>query len=147
MKALAIRLYQSRPFRYLVTAGIATVVDVVVYFLVFNYLLRKANIDISSIVVGAPTASLIISFSCGLVTNFLLTKNFVFSNSDLKSSVQFGRFVIVAIAVFISNYYFMNFLIKVLDWYPTIARGFSAITIGVLSFITHKAFSFRIKGS
>jgi putative flippase GtrA len=145
MKALAIKLYNSKAIRYLITAGVATVVDVIVYFSVFNFLFHKEDLHIAALTIGAPSASLVFSFACGLFTNFMLTRHFVFTTSELKSSVQFGRFVLVAVAVFISNYYLMNFLIKVLDWYPTIARGFSAVTIGVLSFITHKAFSFKIK--
>jgi putative flippase GtrA len=145
MKELYQKLYHSKPFRYLATAGIATVVDVSVYFVMFNYIIKKTNLEIGELIIGAPTLSLILSFTCGLMTNFFLTKNFVFDNSDLKSSSQFIRFVVVAIAVFISNYYLMNFLIKVMDWYPTLSRGFSAISIGVLSFLTHKTFSFRTK--
>jgi putative flippase GtrA len=145
MKEIILKLYNSKAVRYLITAGVATVVDVAVYFIVFNFLFRKIDLHIGGVVIGAPSASLALSFSCGLFTNFMLTRNFVFKESEVKSSVQFGRFVLVAVAVFFSNYYLMNFLIKVLDWYPTIARGFSAVTIGVLSFMTHKAFSFKIK--
>lgn len=145
MKDIAIKLLRSKPFRFLMTAGIATMVDVTVYFIVFNFILQKTNIEFGETIVGAPTISLLCSFNCGLITNFLLTKNFVFNQSDLKSSVQFGRFVLVAIAVFFSNYYLMNFLIKGLGWYPTLSRGFSAITIGVLSFLSHKTFSFKTK--
>ncbi len=145
MKELTRKLYYSKPFRFLITAGVATVVDVCIYFVMFNFILAKNNITAGSYVIGAPTLSLMISFSCGLVTNFMLTKTFVFKSSDLKSSSQFGRYVMVAVLVFISNYYLMNFLIKVLEWYPTIARGFSAISIGVLSFLTHKSFSFKSK--
>jgi len=146
MSALILKLYHSKAIRYLFAAGIATVVDVTVYYSIFNYLLEKQNLQLTqSFIIGAPTVSLACSYSCGLVTNFLITKNFVFKESELRSRSQFIRFLIVAFVVLIANYYFMNFLIKSLDWYPTIARGFSAVSIGVFSFMSHKAFSFRIK--
>lgn len=143
MRALAIRLFNSKAVRFLFTAGAATVVDVAVYFIFFNFILVKADLLLFGKTLSAPSVSLVISFSCGLITNFFLTKNFVFKGSDLRSGVQFGRFVLVAIGVFFLNYYFMNTLINVFGWFPTIARGFSAITIGVLSFMMHKMFSFR----
>lgn len=145
MKAIALKLFRSKAVRYLFTAGVATVVDVAIYFVVFNFILEKNDITSPWIVIGAPTFSLCVSFSCGMTTNFLLTRFFVFSGSDLKSGSQFFRYAMVAIAVLISNYYLMSLLIKGLHWYPTIARGFSAISIGVLSYLTHKTFSFRIK--
>jgi putative flippase GtrA len=145
MRDLAIRLFNSKAVRYLFTAGTATIVDVSIYFLAYNYLFHKANLELFNIIIGAPSLALAVSFSCGLITNFTLTKVFVFNGSNLKSSSQFGRYALVAILVFISNYYLMNFLIKVLGWYPTLSRGFSAISIGVLSFMTHKTFTFRIK--
>jgi putative flippase GtrA len=39
----------------------------------------------------------------------------------------------------------MTFLIRELNWYPTLARTFSACSIGILSFLIHKSFSFKIR--
>ena len=56
-------------------AGVATVVDVGLYYLCFNFAFDKQPVNLlGSFVLKATTASLIISYSCGLVTNFSISK-------------------------------------------------------------------------
>ena len=131
-------------FRYGVAAFIATSVDVMVYFLTFNYALKKADWHfMPSMVISAPTISLAISYSCGLITNFTITKFFVFPGSDLRTRHQLIRYVLVAIVVLGLNYAIMSFLIKILGWFPTISRAVAAVTAGFASFAAHRVFSFR----
>ncbi|MBK9402349.1 MAG: GtrA family protein [Bacteroidetes bacterium] len=137
-------LLKSKIIRYLISAGLATWVDVVVYFVSFNYLYKKEDIDIFGFyTVSAPTASLILSYTIGLLTNFTLTKFLVFKESELETHKQLFRYVMVAILVLCLNYFLMSFLIRQLEWYPTLARAVSAVSIGVLSFVVHKSFSFK----
>ncbi len=139
------KLFHSKVFRYFISAGIATVVDVSVFYLSYNYLFRKQPVSFTEqLVFAAPTLSLVLSTSCGVTTNFLITKIFVFHESTLKTHKQIFRYVLVAMFVLGLNYLLMTFLIKQLDWYPTIARTFAALSIGVLSFLIHKYFSFRV---
>jgi putative flippase GtrA len=139
------KLIKSKAFGYLIAAGTATVVDVLVYFIILNKVLHKNDLVINSIVFGAPGVSLASSYACGLFTNFTITKLFVFTDSDLRTRYQFIRFVIVAIAVLFANYGFMKFLIDALGIYPTVSRAISALSIGVLSFMIHRVFSFQIR--
>lgn len=134
-----------KPVRYFFSAGIATVVDVLVYYLVFNYVLHQQEVELfSSMIVQAPTVALTCSYSCGLITNFSITKYFVFHESELSGRIQLFRFIMVALVVLMANYFFMYFLINILGWYPTLSRAFSAISIGIFSFVAHRFFSFRI---
>jgi putative flippase GtrA len=138
-------ILKSKVFRYFISAGIATWVDITVYFVAFNYIYQKSNIDLFSVyTVSAPTASLILSYTMGLITNFLITKFLVFNESELATHHQLLRFVLVALFILMLNYFFMHFLINNFGWFPTIARGTSAITIGMLSFLIHKSFSFKM---
>lgn len=140
-----VEFYHNKVVRYFFAAGFATVVDVLIYFTMLHFVLKKQDFAIGSLfVIGAPTISLAVSYSCGLITNFTITKYFVFAESELRGRTQFGRFVLVAAIVLIANYLFMNFLIKVIGIYPTPSRAISAITIGVFSFMAHKAFSFKV---
>ncbi len=138
------RILNLKVVRYFFSAASATVVDVMIYFLAFNYLYHKKDIHLPYYTLSATTASLMISYSCGLLTNFFLTKTLVFKESDLKGHHQFLRFLMVALGVLLLNYFFMRFLIRQMEWYPTIARAFSAVSIGLLSFVVHKSFSFRV---
>ena len=145
---MILKIYHSKVFRYFIAAGLATVVDITVYFCMFNYILQKQVVPVPFIdgfVFQAPTVSLFTSYSCGLVTNFTITKFFVFHESNLRTRWQFIRFAGVAFMILGLNYLLMTFLIRGMDWYPTLARTFSALSIGVLSFIIHKSFSFKVR--
>ncbi len=137
--------FKSKVFRYFISAGIATWVDITIYFVAFNYIYQKSDIDVLGLfTVAASTASLILSYTMGLITNFLITKFLVFSESELATHHQLMRFVLVALFILVLNYFLMHFLINNFGWFPTIARGTSAITIGFLSFLIHKTFSFKV---
>ena len=134
----------NKVIRYFFSAGMATGVDVTAYFMCYNYIFLKTDQDIFNLIVlSAPTASLAISYSLGLMTNFLITKYMVFTESDLRGIHQLMRYIIVAILILILNYLLMSFLISGLEWYPTISRIISAVSIGFLSFVIHKLYSFR----
>ncbi len=147
MIKFTMRVLNLKVVRYFFSAASATIVDVGIYFLAFNYLFEKKDIVFSFYTFSAPTVSLMLSYSCGLLTNFFLTKSLVFKESDLKGHHQFLRFVLVAIGVLFLNYVLMKFLIRQMHWFPTIARAFSAVSIGLISFVVHKSFSFRVSAT
>jgi len=139
------KILDNKVVRYFFSAGTATVVDISAYFITFNYILQKQDIPfIDPFVITAPIASLIVSYSCGLMTNFLITKYMVFTESDLRGRHQLVRYLQVAAVILVLNYFFMKFLIHVLEWYPTLSRLISALSIGILSFVFHKFYSFKV---
>ena len=139
------KIFNSKVFRYFISAGIATWVDVMIYFVAFNYIYQKQDVNMFNwLVISAPTASLMLSYTAGLLTNFFFTKHLVFKESELETHKQLFRYVLVAMVVLGLNYILMRFLIRDWEWYPTIARAFSAIAIGAISFIIHKTFSFKV---
>jgi putative flippase GtrA len=144
-KEVAQLLYKQKVVRYFFAAGTATVVDVVVYKLMLDLVLHRQPVELSEqLVLAAITVSICVSYSCGLITNFLITKYFVFHESEMRGRSQFGRFVLVAGVVFFANYLATKGLTEYLHWYPTVARAASAVTIGLFSFAAHKAFSFKM---
>ncbi len=139
------KLLQNKIIRYFFSAGIATGVDVPVYFIAFNFIYQKQDVHFFHLfVLSAPTASLALSYTCGLITNFLITKYLVFTESDLRGIHQLARYVMVAMLILVLNYFMMSFLIKVLEWYPTISRIVSAVSVGMISFVIHKFYSFKV---
>ena len=138
------RLAQNKLFRYFISAGLATWVDITVYFLSFNYLYQKSDIGLFNLyTVSAATASLFLSYTMGLLTNFAITRYLVFNDSELEFHKQLFRYVLVALLVLAMNWLLMRLLIRGFDWWPTLARATSALTVGMMSFVIHKTFSFR----
>jgi len=141
------KLYHNKVMRYAFAAGLATFVDVIAYYISFHFILQKTDLQFfdDALTVSAPIASLGISYTCGLITNFTVTKLFVFKESNLRTRHQFLRYILVAIAVLILNYIAMKFFVFVLNWYPTLSRIISALGVGMLSYLSHKYYSFSSK--
>lgn len=138
-------MMQMKAVRYFFAAGTATVVDISVYWVVLNPVLHQKNHNFFDMFVfKAPTTALMCSYSCGLITNFMITKYFVFNESEAETKEQVFRFILVAAIGLGANYLLMSFLISSLHWYPTLARAISAVLIGLFSFTAHKFFSFKM---
>lgn len=139
------KAYKSKVVRYVISGGSATVVDVGSYFITYNFILHKQPFVIGMAHIGAHIAALCLSFSLGLITNFLITKYFVFNESDLRGREQFVRYVAVAAITFVANYFMMKLLVEVVGLYPTLSRLIAVGTVAFLSYNLHKVFTFRVK--
>ncbi len=136
---------QSKAVKFLFSAGTATLVDVTLYFLIINYFFNHQRVKIYSFSASAHNFTLVISYSCGVLINFLLTKYAVFSESNLASRKQFFRFSLIAFIGFFANYGLLRLMVEIFDFYPTISRILSALTLGLASFYIHKLFTFKVK--
>lgn len=136
---------EHKGVRYIISGGTATGVDVVSFFIIYNYILQKSNLEFGHIHIGAHIASLCASFTLGLITNFLITKYFVFSESNIRGREQFVRYILVAAITFVGNYFMMKLLVDVFSVWPTMARLVAVGTIAILSFRLHKVFTFKVK--
>lgn len=139
------KVLKHRFIRYFFSAGTATAVDIFTYFVTFNMILKKQPIHFLESMISAPIFSLIVSYSFGLVTNFIITKYFVFQESDLRGRYQLVRYLMVAGVIFAANYFLMKFLMDFIGVFPTPSRIVSAAVVAVCSFYMHKFFTFRIK--
>lgn len=136
---------EHKGIRYIISGGTATGVDVVSFFIIFNYILEKENLHFGHVQIGAHIASLCVSFTLGLITNFLITKYFVFNESNIRGREQFLRYMMVAVVTFFGNYFMMKLLVEVFNVWPTMARLIAVGTIAVLSYRLHKVFTFKVK--
>jgi putative flippase GtrA len=145
LKSASKNAMKLKSVRYVLSGGIATGVDVFVFFVMINYVLQKTDLVFNHVQISAHVASLCVSFTLGLITNFLLTKYFVFSDSNIRGREQFVRYVLVATITFVGNYFMMKLLVEVFNIWPTFARLIAVGTIAILSFRLHKIFTFKIK--
>ncbi|MCE3007692.1 MAG: GtrA family protein [Bacteroidetes bacterium] len=150
-------LLEKRFIRYVIAAGIATVVDILVYFLAYGYLFTvdQPYLTITpDVVITRQMLAILLSYHCGLVVNFVISKFYVFGESDLRTRTQFVRFWLVAEIVFVANYLMARLLWSIVPYVvqglpesvdALIVRTLSAGLIAVFSFLLHRAFSFEVK--
>jgi len=115
--------------RYLVTGGIATIVDVSVFAFLQNLGVYYVS-------------ALCVSYFFGLTTNFFLSRNYVFDVYWKNGIIQYLVFTAIALNSLLANLGMLQILVNELKWQPIFARIVSASCIVFLSFIGHKLYSF-----
>ena len=143
-KAFAQKLAKNQVLRFVFSAGIGFLVDVSAFYLFYHNLLTEHTYQLMSYTLRNSTISLSISFFLGVVVNFLITRYFVFHESQSKPSKQFFRFVLVAIVGFFANLAVVGALIRYFGIYPPLARIMAALSLFFASFFIHKLFSFSL---
>jgi len=121
----------NRFLKYLGTGGTATLVDVGI----FTLLSRVLGLWYVLAFAGGVSA--------GLVTNFLLSRQFVFGVHWQNSFKQFLVFTVVALNGIILNLVFLQVFVNMFHWDPIMARIISAGVVVGVSFMGHSLFSFR----
>lgn len=139
------KLLKDEVVRFFLSTGVGFLVDTMVYYLVYHYGLKKQEYKMFNITVSKDVIALIISYTCCIICNFLLTKYFVFAHSKLSSQNQFTRFFTVAFLGFFANLLLLRVFVYIFKIYPPLARIITALYLGVASYFVHKFFSFNIK--
>ncbi len=139
------KAYRSKIVRYIISGGSATVVDITSYYISYNFVLQKQALVMGNAIIGAHIAALCISYTLGLITNFMITKYFVFNESNIRGREQFIRYLASSVLIFVANYFMMKLLVEVVMLWPTFARILSAGIIAFLSFRLHKVFTFKVR--
>ncbi|UFP94691.1 GtrA family protein [Gloeobacter morelensis] len=114
---------------YLITGGLATVVDVAIFAALTQLGLWYV-------------AALCVSFFAGLTTNFVLSRRFVFGVYWHNWRLQFVVFATVALNSLLANLGLLQLLINDAQMDATVARLISAACVAVLSFTGHRLYSF-----
>ncbi len=140
------KLMPLQTFRYMACGGGNTALDICLYSVIYNFVLRQHDVPLwGNVVITSPIAALFLSLAITFPTGFLLSKYIVFSESNLQGRVQLFRyFVLVAICLGL-NYLFMKFFVGQLHIYPTISKIFTTAFVVAFSYLTQKKFTFKTK--
>jgi putative flippase GtrA len=132
-------------FRYAACGGFNTALDIVLFFISYNYILRKQIVHFSSFAISPHIASFIIAFVVTFPLGFYFSRYVVFTGSNLKGRVQLGRYLLLVLACIGLNYMFLKVFVEQFHIYPTIAKIFTTVIVVTFSYLTQKHFTFRTK--
>lgn len=144
-------------FRYAACGGGNMVLDWVLYFLIYNYVIGHEIItfDLSHLINFSPLqgglkgaitphiATLCIVFPITLLTGFWLNRNVTFTQSTLRGWNQLLRYILVVAVNLLINYVGLKLCVEVLSWYPTPSKVLITLVTVAVSYFGQKYFSFR----
>lgn len=138
------RFLPLKTYRYAVCGGSNLMFDMVLYFLCYNFVLQKQNVDLFFVVLSPHIASLFFVFPVTFITGFALNKYVTFQESNIPGRVQLFRYLLVGLSGFVISYFCMKLLVDVLGLYPTPSRFVTIIVAVIYSYILQNKFSFKV---
>ncbi|MCQ2345422.1 MAG: GtrA family protein [Paludibacteraceae bacterium] len=138
-------------FRYAACGGGNMVLDWILYFIVYNFIIGHQLVYLQSFetVFGQPLcitphiATLCIVFPITLFTGFWLNRNVTFTQSYLHGARQLVRYILIVAVNLAINYFGLKLCVDIFGWYPTPSKMVITIITVVVSFFGQKYFSFR----
>jgi len=137
------RFLSRETFLYLVCGGGNMVLDLLLYFVSYNFILHKQILDLGFVAISPHITAFIMSFSITFPLGFLLAKYITFSQSDLKSHIQLFRYGVTVVMCILLNYVFLKLFVEYFHWYPTVSKAVATVIIAIYSYLSQKHYTFR----
>ncbi len=137
-------------FRYAACGGGNMVLDWILYFVIYNFVIGHELVYISlpilhsNLVCLTPhIMTLLIVFPVTLFTGFWLNKYVTFTQSSLRGYKQLFRYILIVIINLLVNYFGLKLFVEICGIYPTPSKMIITIITVIISFFGQKYFSFR----
>lgn len=137
------RFLSRETFLYLVCGGGNMVLDLLLYFVSYNFILHKQILDLGFVAISPHITAFIMSFSITFPLGFLLAKYITFSQSDLKGHIQLFRYGVTVVMCILLNYVFLKLFVEYFHWYPTVSKAVATVIIAIYSYLSQKHYTFR----
>ncbi len=138
-----LRFIPMQIFRYAVTGGANTVLDLLLYFIFYRYVLDMQIVDLGFIAISPHIAAFLLVFPITFSTGFLLAKYVTFTGSELKGKIQLFRYGITVAGAIILNYIFLKLFVEYAGLYATLSKGLTTVIVVIYSYLLQRYFSFK----
>ena len=142
------RYIPQQLFRYAACGGGNMVLDWVLYFLMYNFVVGHELVYITlpfyyELCLTPHIMTLLIVFPITLFTGFWLNKYVTFTQSSLRGYKQLWRYILIVIVNLLVNYFGLKLLVEVCGIYPTPSKMIVTVITVAISFFGQKYFSFK----
>jgi putative flippase GtrA len=140
------RWIPTQTFRYLACGGSNTVLNIALYHIFLNFVLRHQDFHIyGPIKITAIVAAWIIAQSISFPAGFIMSRHIVFPESNLHGRVQLFRYALITATFILLSYVLIRaFAVCMPGINETIRYVFVCLVTTVLSYISQRKFTFRI---
>ena len=137
------KLMPLQTFRYAACGGGNTAFNILIYFISYNFVLKKEILHLSFVAISPHIAAFIIAFLITFPIGYYLNMFVVFEGSYLKKRIQLFRYFLVVIICILLNYVFLKLFVEKLGWYPTPSMMVTTGLVIVFSYFSQRNFSFK----
>jgi len=133
-----------KTYRYAACGGGNLVLDIVLYFIFYHFVIKEQEVDLGFIVLSPHIAALFIVFPITFTTGFLLNKYITFEESNLATKTQFVRYFMVAMGAIVISYLLLKFFVDVIGIWPTVAKILATAITVIYSYVLQNYFTFKV---
>ena len=139
-------------FRYAACGGGNLVLDWVLYFLIYNFVIGHEIVNLQFTIHNSQftqaltphIATLCIVFPITLLTGFWLQKYVTFTASQLNGWRQLWRYIMIVVLNLAINYFGLKLCVEVCGWYPTPSKMAITLITVAISYLGQKYYTFRV---
>lgn len=139
-------------FRYAACGGGNLVLDWILYFLIYNFVIGHEIVNLSFVIgnwsfaqaITPHIATLCIVFPITLLTGFWLQKYVTFTTSRLNGWRQLSRYILIVAVNLAINYFGLKLCVETFGWYPTPSKMIITLITVVISYLGQKYYTFRV---
>lgn len=139
------KIFDKQTFRYAACGGGNTLLDIFLYFISYNFILKKEIVHTPIIAIAPHIAAFLMAFIITFPIGFYLMRYVVFTTSNLRGRVQLIRYFSVVLASLLLNYLFIKLFVEYFYIYPTISKIITTAIVIVFSYFSQRYFSFKTK--
>ena len=132
----------EQTFRYAVCGGANTVLGLAIYFISYQFILKKENLDLGFFAFKPHIAALFISFCVNFVVGFILMKFVVFVSSNLRGRIQLVRYFLSFGVNLVLNYLLLKLFVELLHMDALISQFITTCIVVLVSYFSQKHFTF-----
>lgn len=132
-----------KTFRYLFCGGTNTALNIILYYISYNFFLKGHHVQFFSVKISRHIASFWLPLAITFPLGFYLSMFVVFNGSYLKREVQFFRYFIIVALCILFNFTFLKIFVEELGWYPPFSSAVSTALIVTFSYLSQMYFSFK----
>ncbi len=136
------RLMPRQMFRYAATGGANTVLDIILYAIVYAFILNGRMLNLGFVTISDHIAAFFIVFPITFTVGFALAKWITFTGSDLRGRIQLIRYFTTVMGSILLNYALLKLFVDVLSINAIIANIMNKAIVIAYSYFAQTYFSF-----
>lgn len=137
------KIMPLQTFRYAACGGFNTVLDISLFFVSYNFILKKEAVHLGFLTIGAHIAAFLIGFMVTFPIGFYLSRYVVFQETSVKKTKQLAKYFTVVFGCLILNYAFLKLFVDMFGWYPTPSKILTTVFVVAFSYVSQKNFTFK----
>ncbi len=130
-------------FRYAATGGANTLLDILLYFVFYRYIIAMQIVDLGFVAISPHIAAFMCVFPITFATGFFLGKYVTFTSSELKGKTQLIRYMLTVSGSILLNYVFLKLFVEYFGWYATFSKIVTTFLVIIYSYTAQRYFTFK----